>query len=88
MNVREKQTPGKSLDEAAARLLSLRRLGRLERKEFGEVSDRTRRLIGEALASAEAVCVVEDAKASNWPFPQSVNTERVPATAIVGEASF
>lgn len=57
-------TPGRSLDAAAKRLVNLRRLARLERKELGAVSARTRSLIVEALAAAEAVCVVDDARAA------------------------
>lgn len=57
-------TPGQSLDGAAKRLVGLRRLARLERKELGTVSAGTLRRIAEAIAAAEAVCVVDDARAA------------------------
>ena len=56
-----KHTPGRTIDEAAKRLVNLRRLARLERKEFGSVSAFTLNRISEAIASAEAVCVVDEA---------------------------
>ena len=59
-----KHTPGRTLDEAANRLVNLRRIARLERKEFGAVSRSTQRRISEAIAAAEAVCVVDDARAA------------------------
>lgn len=60
----DKHTPGHTFDEAAKRLLSLRKLARLERKELGLVSADTMDKINEALAAAEAVCVVDDARAA------------------------
>ena len=59
-----KHTPGLTLDEAAKRLVSLRKLARLERKELGRISARTARKINESIAAAEAVCVVDDARAA------------------------
>lgn len=55
-------TPAQSIDAAARRLVDLRRLARLERKELGAVSVRTRLAIAEACAAAEAACAVDDAK--------------------------
>lgn len=52
--------PGKSLDAIARRLMDLRKLARLERKELGAVSVRTRSLIREELALAEAACAIHD----------------------------
>lgn len=57
-----KQTPGLTLDAAAKRLRTLRRLAHLERKELGAVSPRTLRAIESAIAAAEAVCIVDDAR--------------------------
>ena len=57
-------TPGRTIDEAAKRLVALRRLARLEQKELGGVTAQTRRKISEAVAGAEAVCVVDDARAA------------------------
>ena len=57
-------TPGLTVDEAAKRLVSLRKLARLERKELGRISASTARKISEAIAAAEAVCVVDDARAA------------------------
>ena len=59
-----KHTPGLSLDDAAKRLVSLRKLARMERKELGKVSAETSFKIGEAIAAAQAVFVVDDARAA------------------------
>lgn len=58
-------TPGRTLDETANRLVNLRKLARLERKEFGVVSAGVQRKIAEALAAAEAVCIVDDARTAS-----------------------
>lgn len=54
-----------SIKEAGRQLVSLRRLGRLEKKVHGFVSARTQQMISEALAAAEALLVVEDARAAS-----------------------
>lgn len=54
--------PGHTLDHAARRLVALRKLARLERREFGSVRASTQRAIVEACAHAEAVCVVDEAR--------------------------
>lgn len=53
-------TPGRTVDDCAKRLIDLRRLARLERKEFGSASVRTQRLIVEAIAQTEVVVAIED----------------------------
>jgi hypothetical protein len=58
-------TPGRTIEAAAKRLLTLRRLARIEQKEFGAVSDGTRSKIVSALAAAEAVCIVDDARSAS-----------------------
>jgi hypothetical protein len=61
-------TPGQTIEAAAKRLLTLRGLARLEQHEFGAVSSRTLRAIESAIAAAEAVCIVDDARSAK-PSP-------------------
>jgi hypothetical protein len=53
-------TPGKSFDDVGRRLISLQKLARLEKKEFGGISERTTRCIRDAIAEGQAVIIVDD----------------------------
>jgi hypothetical protein len=59
-------TPGQTMADAAEKLLTLRRIARMERKAFGAVSTGTQAKIAAAIAAAEAVCIVDDARENGF----------------------